>query len=529
MLREHIEQITWIRAQIRLQLSDAGAGKRFVIASKEDPFIWHPLDCAGNMLTLFLPNATGLPGKEMLSGGHWFFAALDESGQPRPLVLSDAARKELSSLDREFLYDKKGHTYCAALISEEVGGDEACVLWVSFERKDTRARKERTVSWAARLPAKGADEYLKMLYAVLSRCHKHDGTHILLMSETKTTIDGNLQALDQRLRERGLDKKYVVTRFFQETLSMSRVALLGAWSRLVAMLAKQDFVFIDDYAPLFKLIKLDRRTQLIQVWHAGVGFKAVGYARFGKEGSPDALASSHRYYDHVIVGSTPLIPVYQEVFALPANKFLPLGLPRIDSFLAEDAAQRAEGSIFERYPGLKGKRRILFAPTYRGTGQAEAFYPVDMLDLKKVFDFCGGETVFLIKMHPFIKETLAIPESYSSRIFDVTAADLNSLLHCADVLITDYSSIIYEYSLLDRPMYFFAFDLEDYQSERGFHWDYEATAPGPICKDLDTLMEALQVEANYRDKRKVFRALGFDHIDSKNTDRLIDALLKGNW
>ncbi|MCL2882207.1 MAG: CDP-glycerol glycerophosphotransferase family protein [Coriobacteriia bacterium] len=525
MPHERIEHITWIRAQLKLRLSDVGEGTRFVIVSKMDPFVWYPLTHVNNTLTLFLPNVTGLSGKEMLPGGCWFFATLDEDGQLQPMTISDAARKDLSSLEREFPYDKKGHLYCVELAAEGSRGKEACTLRVSFARKDARSCKERSLSWITQLPAKIADGYLKTLYAFLSRCHTYQGTHVLLMSETKATIDGNLQALNQRLDERGLDKKYVITSLFQETLSLSRLALLRSWSRLVALLAQQDFVFIDDYAPIFKFIKLNRHTQLIQIWHAGVGFKAVGYARFGKEGSPDARASSHRQYDHVVVGSTPLIPVYQEVFALPADKFLPLGLPRIDSFLAADPVHDASASILEQHPDFKRKRRILFAPTYRGTGQAEAFYPADKLDLRKIFDFCGDEAVFLIKLHPFIKGAVTIPENFASRIFDVSDDDLNGLLHCADALITDYSSIIYEYSLLDRPMYFLAFDLEDYQSERGFHWNYEAIAPGPICRDLDTLLESLRAEDSYQDKREAFRTLGFDHIDPHNSDRLIDTIL----
>jgi len=535
MPRDRIEHIAWVRAQLKLQLSDAAGAEatagakdaaRYVIASVEDPRQWYPLACMRRILTLFLPNVTQRPGREMLPRGRWFFASLDNDGQPHPLELADAACKELGSLDRIFPYGREGRAYSAALVAEEVKGHEACVLRVGFVRVPEAEASGPRRSWAARLAAHMADGYLTALYALLSRCHKHDGSHILLMSETKSRIDGNLLALDQRLGERELIERYAVTRFFQETLALPRLALLKAWSQLVVVLAKQDYVFIDDYAPIFKLIKPNKRTRLIQVWHAGVGFKAVGYARFGKPGSPDALASGHRRYDYVIVGSTPLIPVYQEVFALPEERFLPLGLPRIDSFLADNAAREAEDDLLARHPEFEGKRRILFAPTYRGTGQAEAFYPADALDLKEIFEFCGDNTVFLVKLHPFIKDALTIPADYAGRIFDVSSEDLKGLLPCADALVTDYSSIIYEYSLLDRPMYFFAFDLEEYQGERGFHWDYEQIAPGTVCRTLDDLLAALQAKDGSRDKRAVFRVLGFDHLDAHNTDRLIDTILK---
>jgi len=526
MSREVIEHITWMRALLNLQLSGKGNASRFALVRKDDPGVRYPLRRSEDVLTLFIPNVTNLPGKEMLSEGRWFFASLDETGQPQPLLLSNTAREELASSERLFRYGKEHAAYLVTLASEGFGEQEACVLYTSFVKEPDYPFKERVATCLVHLPGKIADSYLRVLYAFLSHLHKHDGTHVLLMSETKAAIGGNLQALDRRIGERGFDKDYILTYSFQKTLFLSQFALLKVWSKLVATLAEQDLVFIDDYSPIFKRVKLKKCTKLIQVWHAGVGFKAVGYARFGEEGSPDASASSHRNYDYVVVGSRALIPVYQEVFALSADKFLPLGLPRIDSFLAKGMAQRAEGQIMKRYQNLKGKRRILFAPTYRGSGQERAFYPFELLDFGKIAEFCGNDTVFLIKKHPYVKNYPIISERYQDRIVDVSDEGIECLLYCADVLVTDYSSVIYEYSLLDRPMYFFAFDLEEYRAARGFQGDYERIIPGPLCRDLDGLLKALQVSDTYREERATFRKFSFDYEDTHNADRLIDVLMR---
>jgi len=91
-------------------------------------------------------------------------------------------------------------------------------------------------------------------------------------------------------------------------------------------------IFVELTVPIFKYIDLSDKTKLIQVWHAGVGFKSVGYARFGFAG-PEPYDSCHRKYDYAIVGSKALVPVYAEVFGIDKNKILPYGLPRLDNFL----------------------------------------------------------------------------------------------------------------------------------------------------------------------------------------------------
>ncbi|MCL2324115.1 MAG: CDP-glycerol glycerophosphotransferase family protein [Actinomycetia bacterium] len=503
-----IEHIRWRRAYLDLELSALPPDAEVVVVSTDDPVSCYPLRVSGATATLFIPNVTGEQGHEMLTGGSWYFA-LRESSSIHPLALSDGAHAELESASQTFHSGHRGESYQLQFRADGA----ICKMEVVFAQKG--------VPLAAGL----LRALLQTVYRVAYRSSRHDGTRLMLLSETKNRISGNLLALDLRLRERGLEESHKIVHRFQETLRSSPFTQAWSWFRLVILLARQDVIFIDDYAPIFNQITLGAHTLLCQVWHAGVGFKAVGYARFGKEGSPQALRSSHRHYDRVVVGSTALIEVYQEVFALPAERFLATGLPRIDLFLAPDATQRAQEQLFSHRPGIRDKRRILFAPTYRGTGQAQAFYPYEELDFAKIAKLCGDDTVFLIKMHPFITQHPVILPEYADRIIDVSGFDVNELLLCADFLVTDYSSVIYEYSLLDRPMCFFAFDLESYEGARGFHWDYEQIAPGPVCRSFDELLDALQAPDHSQGKREAFRKLGFDHQDCHNADRLIDAVI----
>ena len=223
------------------------------------------------------------------------------------------------------------------------------------------------------------EKFINIIYQIVSHLTPKKGNRILLMSETRS-MGGNLQALDERLKVRGLDKSFRISYCFSKTLERSKIRILLIWLKLAFMTGRQDFIFVDDYVPFFKYINVHPKTKLIQVWHAGVGFKSVGYARFGEKGSPYPYASSHRKYDYVIVGGEALRDVYAEVFGVDREKCLPYGLMRMDGYLDQDKINRFKEQFYQEYKHLKGKKIILFAPTFRGNGQRNAYYPFEILE-----------------------------------------------------------------------------------------------------------------------------------------------------
>ncbi len=132
-------------------------------------------------------------------------------------------------------------------------------------------------------------------------------------------------------------------------------------------------------------------------------------------------------------------------------------------------------------------------------------------------------------MHHFVRTPVPIPPQFGDRLLDFASfPDTNDLLHVTDLLVTDYSSIIYEYSLLDRPMVFFAYDKDVYAATRGFHRDYDLTAPGKVCETFDDLIAAIRDEDFEQWKIEYFRKENFDRIDTHSSDRVIDWLILGN-
>ena len=165
--------------------------------------------------------------------------------------------------------------------------------------------------------------------------------------------------------------------------------------------------------------------------------------------------------------------IYAEAFRQPLERFVSrLGIPRTDVLFGEERIARVTADIRRRYAIPDGRRVILYAPTFRGDNVIDARFSDD-LDLGRLRDVLGDDHVVLVRLHPFIRTRAPIGPELAGFAIDVSDhQDINELLLVSDLLITDYSSVIFEYSLLGRPMVFFAPDHEAYERERGFYFDY---------------------------------------------------------
>ena len=201
----------------------------------------------------------------------------------------------------------------------------------------------------------------------------------------------------------------------------------------------------------------------------------------------------------------------------------------MDEYLNPEYKKATVEKLYSEYPMCKGKEVILFAPTYRGKNKATAHYPYELIDFDKLYNLCGDRYVVLFKMHPWVAEGVPIPEEYKDKFVDVGKyPNINDLFYFTDLLITDYSSNIFEYSLMKKPMLFFAFDEIQYSFSRGFHRDYEESAPGKIVHTFDELLKAIANEDYDYEKVQKYVDLHFDYIDSGASDRVIDWLILGN-
>ncbi|MCL2013534.1 MAG: CDP-glycerol glycerophosphotransferase family protein [Oscillospiraceae bacterium] len=362
---------------------------------------------------------------------------------------------------------------------------------------------------------------------------------VLFMTEQTDTLGANLTAVIDRMRARGMDRDYQILTSARTASSNGKS--VGSWLKLAKKVAKSDIVVLDDHVSAFDWMILSKKTKIIQLWHAGAGFKSSGYSRWGRLGCPPP-ASCHRQYAYGIAGSKHIAPFFSEVWGINDEQTLPTGMPRMDKFLDPDYRAEKTAELCAQFPfaeekvkdgGLneptKGKKIILFAPTYRGRNRREAYYPYNLIDFDMLYETCGDKYVVLFKVHPWVDEGVPIPEKYADKFIDVgNYPDINDLFYITDLLITDYSSNIYEYSLMLKPMLFYAFDKTAYSFSRGFHRDYEEAAPGKVCYNFNDLITAIKNEDFDFEKVDNYIAHHFDNIDSKASDRVIDWLIKGD-
>lgn len=442
-------------------------------------------------------------------------------------VLDDV--ETLPSASRTFLFDRNRASYIVSFgLSED---DDPALLLRTYQMarqitagKPTEKPPLSVLLRRRLLPLSRRVKAANQWYKIANRIHPPTGTRILFASEARPSMGGNLLRVRDRMVERGLDQQFDFRYSFRVPHTADKLGTL----RVIYLLATSDIVIIDDYFGLLEPLQLAPTIKIIQAWHAGSGFKSIGYSRFGNYGSPK-LTNAHRKYTYALTGSKHLIPVYAEAFGIEDSAVIPTGLPRIDTFLDPVRTAAVVDSFRLDYPHLVGKRTILFAPTFRGRGNQNAFYEYDLIDFAQLYDLCGEDTVVLFRMHHFILEPVPIPPQYGDRMFDFSHfPDTNDLLHLTDILITDYSSIIYEFSLLNRPMLFLAYDKEVYSATRGFHRDYDQTAPGKICSTFDELVKALRTEDYDLWKIDEFRRENFDAIDTHAADRVIDWLILGS-
>lgn len=349
--------------------------------------------------------------------------------------------------------------------------------------------------------------------------------NVLFLTEQSKTLGTNLTAVADRMKQRGLDKEFHIC--FSARKASDKNHGVKSWVHIMKLLAQSGTIFLDDHAPVLDWIKLPSDTCVVQLWHAGAGFKSSGYSRWGHIGCP-APQSCHRQYRYGIAGSRHIAHFFSEVWGINDEQVLPTGMPRMDEFLDDEYRKAKTQDLYEQFPMCKNKKVILFAPTYRGKNNATAYYPYELIDFDKLYELCGDEYVVLFKMHPWVIVDIDIPEKYKDKMMDVkTYPNINDLFYFTDLLITDYSSNIFEYSLMKKPMLFFAFDKVQYSFSRGFHRAYEESAPGKVCYTFEEVLDAIARKDFEYEKVEEYVEHHFDYIDSHASDRVIDWILLG--
>ena len=280
----------------------------------------------------------------------------------------------------------------------------------------------------------------------------------------------------------------------------------------------------------FRLVK-KKQQKYVQCWH-GTPLKKLGldidvgtYSTTSMAGMRYSYAVDSIRYDYFLSPSDYASKRFCSSFNIPSEKIVELGYPRNDSLIVDAENTQKKCDIKNSLNIPNDKKVILYAPTWRDkqySSENQNYFFDNPLEDKRFIDEFDDSFVFLFRGHYFTESS-----KESRRFIDVsTYNDVNDLYLISDALITDYSSVFFDYALLNRPIYFFMYDREHYENEaRGFYLNIERDLPGEIVSEIDGLVGRL------KSMKKHTEHIEFNHVynsyeDGKSSKRVIDLLIK---
>ncbi|AZQ35466.1 CDP-glycerol:glycerophosphate glycerophosphotransferase [Streptomyces cyaneochromogenes] len=298
------------------------------------------------------------------------------------------------------------------------------------------------------------------------------------------------RAIYEEMRRQGLDFEAVWSYTGSPKGFPADATPVRRWSLpYLRALARAEY-WIDNQSYPLKLTKRPGTTY-IQTWHGSalkrMGFDEPGWKLKSRPEQAEQQRSLDRF-DHFLVRSEHDVRTLARAFRLREKALLRVGYPRNDELVrARESAERPPLAAELGIPA--DKKVLLYAPTFRQHGGRRFELPFDVERFAEEF---GDRYVLLVRAHYL--NHVVLPPSVRGRVIDVSDHhDVTPLLALADALITDYSSVMFDYALLDRPMLFFPYDYEEYvHTGRGTYFDLLERAPGPVVRTEDELTSLLE-------------------------------------
>lgn len=289
--------------------------------------------------------------------------------------------------------------------------------------------------------------------------------------------------------------------------------------KILYYLLTSKVIVTDDYVGYLRRVKVKNKQKIIQIWHAGGAFKKFGldaaltFDRYEKE------VKTHAQYDAVIVSSNDIRKYYASAFGISIDKIKPLGIPRTDMFFDKNKKIITQ-QLYKQLPILKNKNIILYCPTFRENDLGRRIPFDTKINWAKLSSSLNENTLFIIRNHPVMEEDLLNGEKYDN-IINLSDIPTDSLLFISNIMITDYSSVIFDYSLFNKPIIFYCPDYDDYT--RNFYLEYPEDLPGKMVKDSDELINEIKSLTNKPPKYNLdnFKNIEMGACDGRSTDRVV--------
>lgn len=349
---------------------------------------------------------------------------------------------------------------------------------------------------------------LPLIYVFLKPFNKYQD-NLIVFADTST----NKLPLDFLLLKNELAKSYEIKECYLDFTSTSKLAKLKEVIKFLKLLNQAKFVILRNYylpasSPYLK------KKKVIQLWHGCGAFK-----KFGFDSEDDIskfyLANPCRNYGLVTVSSNYCRKPFAQALNVPLKYVQDLGVSRTDLLFDQDFIQNAKSKFYQEHPMAKNKKIVLWAPTFRGTaanGEIPNLSDFNQLDQDKAKD-----VYLIVQLHPKIDRNRYIFNLNTSKL------SIMELITVCDVLISDYSSVIFEFALLNKPIILYVPDYEDYIKQRGFYLDFQKDLPFYQISSYNKLLELVNM-TNYIYNYNEFINFYMKACDTQATKKIINYL-----
>ncbi|MBB6344858.1 CDP-glycerol glycerophosphotransferase family protein [Nonomuraea muscovyensis] len=458
-----------------------------------------PMERDGEAFTVRLtPSAMDRFGESVpLASGTWNLSLRHPSGEIVPLRMDHAALPGLDEDPRSF------------------GGRAFRIVSTRFDVPVVTVEEERPAD------EKGVagTHVLRRVFYPAQRTEPLTDATVYVVNDGRLYADSVRAIYEERLR-RGDDREHIWIVKDGAFVPPHGATVVRAGSREHhAALARSRYIVTNSFLPVWFRSREDQ--VVLQTWN-GTPAKHIGNDQAHMQRDPrppiwHRQATEVRGWDVLLSQSPWATPVLRKAFGYQ-GEVLESGLPRNDVLTSPDR-DRLAAAVRERLGLTEGKRVVLYAPTWRDYDRKNAMVK---LDLAKARVELGADHELLVRGHP-MQAVPAVPDL----AHDVTTyPDMADLLLVADVLVTDYSSVMFDFAATGRPIVFYAYDLPKYSTKRGLYVDLPEIAPGPVLSTSAEVIDALrsidEVAQAHADRYDAFRATYAPRDDGKATARVVD-------
>lgn len=291
-------------------------------------------------------------------------------------------------------------------------------------------------------------------------------------------------------------------------------------------MARSKTILMDNVFIPMAYIRVKRNVKVIQLWHGTGTIK-----KFGQDVNTGRLRTlerrANRNITHLIVNNKQTAKLYAGVFGIKKDRVYPVGLPKTDDILHRmwkmdrDNINADKKVIYDKYHLPMEKKLILYAPTFRDKNLGS---DIALQHVKELAEQVPEDYILGLRLHPYVARMAK--KLNIDNVCDLSGEkSLSLLIMASDMLITDYSSIIFEYCITEKPMIFFAYDLDDFKSHgRGFYEKYEDYVPGPIALRSSEVIDIIKDKDYSIELINTFIMNNFPNLDGRATKRIIELI-----